>query len=398
MTTAIRNLVQRNQKPYNLESRAFYLGAHDIDPAPVKEQLEARFAQEASEEKQEPLRALHALEAKLQQVRKELPEAAAVWEHIREQFGDTPPPYFQAILMACGAFFALVLDTLFLAPTMDIMNIASPVFQFFAAAGFAALCTIYFEMTGLLYTGAKNSLPKRLIAIGVGVVGVVSLSVWGLLRGYQLRFAAVLAGNPLGQFLGEHPMLASVFYIFITLATPAIGATALLLGWQEISGAVTWRRVREKFETLRAAEIQHARDVETEQENLSHFDKRKEDQCREWRAIFDQFYKRGQLTGALKETFASVVRKSALGGLCASLLAFLFPVALVPELIGIPAVVGTALFVYFNHRRHHPSHDRYLAHENTQFAVIPDAPQPRELRPPQQRLLTKGDDSDDHDK
>jgi hypothetical protein len=156
--------------------------------------------------------------------------------------------------------------------------------------------------------------------------------------------------------------------------------------------------VREKFETLRAAEIQHARDVETEQENLSHFDKRKEDQCREWRAIFDQFYKRGQLTGALKETFASVVRKSALGGLCASLLAFLFPVALVPELIGIPAVVGTALFVYFNHRRHHPSHDRYLAHENTQFAVIPDAPQPRELRPPQQRLLTKGDDSDDHDK
>lgn len=391
MTTTIRNLVQRNQKSYNLESRAFYLGAHGIDPAPVKEQLEARFAQEASEEKQEPLRALHALEAKLQQARKELPEAEAVWEHTREQFGDTPPPYFQPILMAFGAFFALVLDTLLLAPTMDIMNIASPVFQFFAAAGFAALCTIYFEMTGLLYIGAKNSLPKRLIAIGVGAVGVVSLSVWGLLRGYQLRFAAVLAGNPLGQFLAEHPTLAAVFYIFITLATPAIGATALLLGWQEISRAVTWRRVRGKFETLRAAEIQHARDVATEQEHLSHLDKRKEDECREWRAIFDQFYKRGQLTGARKETFASVVRKSAIGGLCAAPLALLLPFAFAPELIGIPAVVGVGLFVYFNHRRHHPSHDSYLAHENTQFAMIPDAPRQREIQGSVQRLLSKGD-------
>jgi len=374
MTTTTRNLDQGKLKPYRLEARAFYLGAHGIDPAPVKEEIEAKFAQEASEEKQEPLRALHALEAKLQQVRKERPEAEAVWERIREEFGDTQPPYFQAILMACGAFFALIVDTLFLAPTMDILNIASPVLQFIAALGFAALCTAYFELTGLLYIGAKGSLPKRIAAVAVGAMGVISLSVWGLLRGYQLRFAAGLAGNPLGQFLGEHPMLASVFYIFITLATPAIGATALLLGWTEISRATTWRKVREKFENLRTDEIQHAHDVQTEQEHLDKFDERKEHECREWMAIFDQFYKRGQMNGSRQETLSSVVRKSALGGLCAGPLAFLLPFALAPELIGIPAIVGMALFLYFNHRRHHPSHERYLTHENTQFAVIPDAP------------------------
>jgi hypothetical protein len=398
MTATTRSLHQGKLKPRQLEALAFYLGAHDIDPAPVKEEIEARFAQEASEEKQEPLRALHALEAKLQQVRKERPEAETVWEHIRAELGDTPPPYFQAILMAWCAVFALLLDTLFLAPTMDILNIASPVLQFIAALGFAALCTAYFELTGLLYIGAKGSLPKRLTAIAVGAVGVVSLSVWGLLRGYQLKFAAGLAGNPLGQFLGEHPMLASVFYIFITLATPAIGAAALLLGWQEASRAQMWRKVREKFEKLRADEIQHAHDVQTEQEHLDNFDERKEHECREWRAIFDQFYKRGQMIGARKETLASVVRKSAIGGLCASPLAFFLPFSLLPELIGIPTIVGTALFAYFNHRRHHPSHDRYLAQENTQFAMIPDAPRPsRELRAPQQRLLTKGGDSNDHD-
>jgi hypothetical protein len=222
----------------------------------------------------------------------------------------------------------------------------------------------------------------------------VSLIAWGLLRGYQLRFAAVLAGNPLGQFLAAHPLLAAVFYIFITLATPMIGATALLFGWQEVSRARTWRKVRQRFETLRTAEIQLAREVQTEQESLDQFDKRKQSQCLEWRAIFAQFYERGQRNGACKETRWSVLRKSLLGGLCATPLAFVLPLAWLPALVAIP---GLAVFVYFNHRRHHPSHERYLKQENTRFAVIPDTPQPRELRAPQQHLLTKGDDAKGED-
>jgi hypothetical protein len=328
-------------------------------------------------------------------VRKEKPEAEALWTRIRKELGDTPPPYFHAAVMACFALFALVLDTLFLAPTMDILNIAHQVLQLLAAAGFAALCTAYFELAGLLYIGAKGSWPKRLMAIVAGGIGVMSLTVWGLLRGYQLRFAAVLAGNPLGQFLAEHPVLAAVFYIFITLATPIIGATALLFGWQEVSRARTWRRVRERFEKLRSDEIQLARDVQTEQEHLDQFDKRKQAECLEWRAIFAQFYERGQRNGARQETRWSVLGKSLLGGLCATPLAFLLPLAWLPALVAIP---GLGLFVFFNHRRHHPSHERYLRQENTHFAVIPDAHQPRELRTSQQRLLTKGDDCNDREK
>jgi hypothetical protein len=394
MKTSNRNNNKQNLKPRRLDALAFYLGAHGVSRESALEEIEARLRQEASEAKQEPLRTLHALEAKLQQARKEKPEAEALWARIRKELGDTPPPYFHAIVMACLALFALTLDTLFLAPTMDILNIANPLFQYLAAAGMAALCTAYFDLTGILYIGAKNSLPKRLMAVAVGGVGVISLMVWGLLRGFELRFAAGLAGNPLGQFLADHPVLASVFYIFITLATPVIGAAALHYGWTEASCARTWRRVRERFETLRTAEIELARDVQTEQEHLDEFDKRKQAEYVEWRAIFNQFYERGLRNGARKETLASVVRKSAIGGVCASALAFLLPFALVPELIGIPVVVGTALFVYFNHRRHHPSHGRYLTQENTRFALIPDAPQPHELRtPPLQRLLTKGDDS-----
>lgn len=391
MRQPTRNLSQGKLKPRQLEALAFYLGAHGVDPAPVQDEIAARFVQETSEEKQQPLRALHALEAKLQQVRREKPEAEALWQRIRKELGDTPPPFFHAVLMACFALFALMLDTLFLAPTMDILNIANPTLQFLAAAGFAALCTAYFELTGLLYIGSLNSWPKRLTAIAAGSIGVISLMVWGLLRGYQLRFAAVLAGNPLGQFLAAHPVLASVFYIFITLATPIIGATALLFGWSEVSRARTWRRVRERFKTLRTAEIQLARDVQTEQEHLDQFDKRKQAQCLEWRAIFAQFYERGQRNGACRETRWSVLRKSLLGGLLASPLAFLVPLVWFPAQLAIPVIPGIALFIYFNHHRHHPSHEHYLAQENTHFAVIPDAPQPRELRAAQPRLLSKGD-------
>jgi hypothetical protein len=387
MKTSTRNRSKENLKPRRLDALAFYLGAHGVSRESALEEIEAHLAQETSEEKQEPLRELHALEAKLQQVRKEKPEAEALWLRIRKELGDTPPPYFHAIVMACFAFFALALDTLFLAPTMDILNIADPALQFLAAAGFAALCTCYFELTGLLYIEGKGSWAKRLIALAAGGIGVMSLAAWGLLRGYQLRFAAVLAGNPLGQFLAEHPLLAPVFYIFITLVTPIIGAAALQLGWREVSRAQTWRRVRERFETLRTQEIQYARDVETEQEHLDQFDKRKQAECLEWRAIFAQFYERGQRNGACKETRWSVLRKSLLGGLCAAPLAFVLPLVWLPALVAIP---GLAVFVYFNHRRHHPSHERYLKQENTYFAVIPDAPQPRELYTPQQRLLPKG--------
>jgi uncharacterized membrane protein YccC len=182
-----------------------------------------------------------------------------------------------------------------------------------------------------------------------------------------------------------------MFFVFATCATPIIGACALLYCWPEYSNARMWRRVRERFETLRNAEVELPSQVQTETEHLQEFEKRQEARCDEWKAVFNQFYDRGQSHGSRKETLVSVVRKSALGAMCASPLAFVLPFAFVPELVGATVIVGTALFVYFNHRRHHPSHERYLAQENTQFALIPDAPKNRDGRTPATRPAPTGD-------
>ncbi|HVB35577.1 MAG TPA: hypothetical protein VNJ52_14575 [Patescibacteria group bacterium] len=391
MPTIAQRIASGGVKPRRLEALAFYLGAHGIDKEPVMAEIEARLAQDTSEAKEEPRRVLHALEARRETVKRERPETEAVWTRVRKELGDVPPPYFHAVLMAIFAVFAIALDTLFLAPTMDILNIAHPALQFLAASGVAAVSTGYFELTGTLYIEAKGNLPKRITAASVAALGVFALVVWGLLRGDQLRFAAGLAGNPLGDFLAAHPVLAAIFYIFITLVTPVIGAVTLLLGSREFSRARTWRRVKERFESLRKAEINLNRQVQAEEQRLKEFDRRKDAEAKEWKAIFHQFYARGQQNGACRETRWSVLRKSALGGLVASPLGLLIPVVWFPAQCAPLVLAALGFFVYFNHRRHHPSHERYLKQENTHFAVIPDARPAKTLPAPPPHLLTKGD-------
>jgi hypothetical protein len=377
-------------KTQQLEALAFYHGAHGIDPTPVKEEIEARFLQDTLREKEEPVRKLHTLEARLEQVRKERPEAEAVWQRLKKELGDTPPPYFHAMVMAVFGCFALLLDTLFLAPTMDILNVANPVLQYIAAAGFAALFTAWFELAGLHYANATTVVHKR-SAIIAGAVGVFSLIVWGLLRGHQLRFAAGLAGNPLGDFLTAHPFLAAVFFIVATLATPMIGAFSLLYAWRHFSAATMWRRVRERFATLRNAELDLPKQIQTETESLERFDRRKEAECREWKAIFNHYYDRGRKNGSRCEPLWSVVWKSILGVIGGTVLAIFMPKAWFPMEFLFPGMSGLGLFLFFNYRRLHPSHERYLARENTKFAVIPESSHGNELPEPTLRLLSKGD-------
>jgi DNA repair exonuclease SbcCD ATPase subunit len=378
-------------KVQQIEALAFYLGAHGNDPEPVKQQLEALFEQETSQEKEEPLRNLHALEAKLQQVRKERPEAEAVWQRIRKELGDTPPPHLQAFMMAVFATFSLFIDTLFLAPTMDILNVASPALQYLAASAFAALFVAWFEISGIYYVEAKTIVHKWIALVAAGM-GAFALIVWGLLRGHQLRFAAVLAGNPLGEFLGDHPILASTFFILVTLATPVVGAFALLYAWRDFSKARLWRRVRDRFDSLRNAELQLQRQVQTETEQLEQFDRRKEAECREWKEIFNHYYDRGQKNGARREPLWSVVWKSILGTVGGIMLAVFLPHMWLPAMILLPTIPGVGLFLFFNHRRLHPSHERYLARENTKFAVITETRVVEALPRPPRGLLSKGDE------
>lgn len=390
MQTAPRSTTRRKVKITRIEPLAFYLGAHGIDPAPVKQEIEATFLESTLKEKEEPLQKLHSLEAKLQQVKKERPESELLWQKVRKELGDTPPPYFHALFMALFGAFALFVDALILAPSMDLLGVADPALQYFVAAGFALLFTTWFELCGLLYLRAKDRI-HQISSLVAGCGAVLTLLVWGLLRGHQMRFAAGLAGNPLGDFLGAHPFLAAAFFTLITLATPMVGAFAILEAWRDFANARLWRRVRERFEMLRNAEVEVARKIQAETERLAQFDRRKEAECRQWKEIFNHYYDRGQKNGARREPLWSVLWKSALGVIAGTLIAVFVPEFSIILDCLLPVIPGVGLFLFFNHRRLHPGEERYLKRENTKFAVIPELSKGERVSSPQIRLLPKGD-------
>ena len=71
----------------------------------------------------------------------------------------------------------LALDTVFIAPGMDLMNVTDFALQFVAAAGLAVLCTLYFHMTVSVAVSPKSTRLMKLAAGAAGVCGVVALAV-----------------------------------------------------------------------------------------------------------------------------------------------------------------------------------------------------------------------------
>jgi len=373
----------------NVGPLAFYLGAHGIDPAPVKDQIEAKFTEDTLKEKEQPLQELHQLKAKLDHAREERPEAEAIWDVVRKDLGDMPPPYFHAVLMAIFGSYALLVDAVILAPTMDMIGVAEPAVQYVVAVGFAMLFTAWFELAGFSYARAINRTQKP-VAVAAGCAAVLTLIVWGLMRGYQLQFAAGIAGNPLGQFLGAHPLLATVFFILITVATPMVGAFTFLSAWRDFSHARTWRRARKRVESVRKSEIELPKQIQAKTEWLEQFDRRKEAECRQWKESFNHYYERGRLNGALREPLWSVIWKAMVGGICCGILAFFVPsLSLISDCL-LPVIPGVGLFLFFNYRRLHPSEDLYAGREFTRFANTPEHPLLNQEQEHRVHLLSKG--------
>lgn len=383
-------LTERRGRKQSLEALAFYLGAHGIDRETVAKEIEEAFKADAANEKRDVMERLRTLEGEFENVRRQLPEAESVWNRVRAEIGDTEPPRAEAIALAVFAAFSLALDTLFIAPGMDIMNVADESLQFVAAAGLALLETLCFHMSGSVLSSPKSTRLKKVFAGGLGVWAVLALVAWGLVRGYQIGFSAMLAQNPLGQFLGEHPILSAIFYTFVTVTTPLLGAAASVHAWSSLGAAHEWRTARAAWEDLNKREVRTAKDIAKAEDQLAHLDTVSDASRRQWQARLAQYYERGQAHGARQETLVSVIRKSVFAGLSATPLLLLADVVPVEILVACPVIVGVGVFAWLSHRRIHPGHDCYLKQENTQFAV-PDRGFIQVRPRTQARLLSKGD-------
>jgi hypothetical protein len=239
--------------------------------------------------------------------------------------------------------------------------------------------------------GYRSSItPLLLLFHDVGQTGagaLIALAALGILRGHQNAFAATLAENPLGQFLHDYPLLATAFFVFLTIGFPLAAAFALTFSLKEVQDWREYREAKERAESVPNHLIQSEKQLDAEKEKLVHDLKALDGEENQWLNTYLTHYERGRTIGAKQSPRWVLWAKSlSLAGLVLGLTGCL--AAWSPFLPVLPLATLGAAYVYFRQRRIHPSLDEYNALQNVRFSSVDQEPQ-FELFNPVQRALPK---------
>ena len=304
--------------------------------------------------------------------------------------GHHVPPVATAVLIVFLGLGALVIDSILLGPGLDAVGISDPVVQWVAAFGLAALSSLIFHLAHETFESTRLNLETKIIWRGLAVVAVVALLGWGVLRGLQVKFGADINQNPLGKFLGEHPMLSSIFFCFITLAAPLVGAAAIHHAAPRIYEWLTWKRTKRASENLHAALGDAQKKLETERAALNHQLQQLKAQHRNWQANAKQYHGRGHIHGARQTPHWLVLLKATVWSLGGLVLGCVIGPFLPALYFALPGGSWIAAFIFYRHQRFHPNYAEFTRQENTRFAVSTDRSQivrlaaPKLLPPPEE--------------
>ena len=316
----------------DLAAFAFYQGAHGVPIDETHREIDSTHDKERAKAEEESVRRQKPIEAQVETLEHRRGIVDAAWNDVLRRSGHHEPPVATAFLVSLLGLSALAVDAVLLGPGLDALGISDPAVQLASAFGLAALSSLAFHLAHESFERNHLNLETRFGWRILGGVTVFALLAWGVLRGYQVQFAAHQNDNPLGDFLGAHTVLASIFFSFVTLAAPLVGAAAIHYAVPRVYEWRNWHKAKREHE-------------------------------------------------ALYHELAGLVAGCVLGAYLA------------PLYFALPVGAWTTAFLYYRHRRIHPTYDQFKRQENTRFAVTDDLPPARELRTPQPHLLSKGDQS-----
>jgi Skp family chaperone for outer membrane proteins len=95
-----------------------------------------------------------------------------------------------------------------------------------------------------------------------------------------------LTKNPLGDFLSGHPILSSIFFVFITLATPVIAAIATHDGSHRMQNWWEWKTVKLKFEALSKRRAAAVKELEAQEKALQLGLKSLDEERKQWKSVY----------------------------------------------------------------------------------------------------------------
>jgi hypothetical protein len=381
--------IARKPPMRDLADFAFYQGSQGMPLDETVREVATSHDQDRAKLEEESVRREKPLEAAVQKLERFQPRIDAAWKELLGRTGYHAPPVVTAYLIAFLGLGALVIDAILLGPGLDAIGIADPTVQLAAAFGLAALSSLIFHLAQETFEQNRLTLETRIIWRGLGGFAVVALLGWGVLRGLQVKFAADINQNPLGRFLGDHPMLAAIFFCFVTLAAPLVGAAAIHYAAPRIYEWLNWKRAKQAHEGLHAALSDAQKKLEAERATLRHQLRQLQARQENWHATAEQYHKRGRELGARQAPHWLVLLKSTAWSLGGLVLGSLLGPLLSPLYFALPAGTWVVAFLYYRHQRFHPTYDQFKQQENTRFAVSTDRPKvafpaaPKLLPPPE---------------
>jgi hypothetical protein len=369
MKLAIPTLMSRLNESRRVECDGFYDGAHGTPLETGIEEIDGKFEEKKANLQKDAVTRQKGLEAEIQHLEEVGPTVERKIKAVEEKNGDEALAIVLPVVVVILALFAIVSETLLLAPAMDILNITNEIAQLFTAFGLAAVAGLTFHFVWESFTSEEfPKIWKVTIRVVAGMLAF-GLIVWGILRGYQVAFAASLNQNPLGDFLSGHPILSSIFFVFITLATPVIAATATHYGAHRIQNWWEWKTAKVKFEALSKCRAVAVKELEAQEKGLQLGMKALDEERKQWNSVYRLHHERGEKHGAKQEPYWIVIAKATFAMLFALLAASWFVFVISPFFVLFPIVIWWTAFLYYRRQWRTPSRVEFFDLEHVQFVI-----------------------------
>ena len=370
MKLAIPTLMSRLNEERRVECDGFYDGAHGTPIETGIEEIEGKFEQKKANLQRDAVTNQKRLEAEIQHMDDVGPAIERKIKTVEERNGEQQLFIVLPVCVIALAALAIISEALLLAPAMDILNVTNEIAQLFTAFGIAAVAGLTFHFVWESFV--SEAFPK-IWKVTVRIVAAMlacGLIVWGILRGYQVAFAASLNQNPLGDFLSGHPILSSIFFVFITLATPVIAATATHYGAHRIQAWWELKTAKAKFEALSKRRAAAVKELEAQEKALQLGLKALDEERKQWKSVYSLHHDRGAKHGAKQEPYWIVIAKATFAALFALLAAGWFIFFISPFFVLFPVVVWWAAFLYYRMQWRTPSRIEFFDLEHVQFVIL----------------------------
>ena len=332
-------------------------------------QIDSHFNEQKAKTANNSVERTKTLEAQVEHLTKRLPEIDCRWQEVRDRLGPHPPAVVFPVVLVIAAVLALAAEAIMLAPSLDVIGVATPVAQIVFAFGLGITSTVAFHyFLDTLHREYRASLKLFIRCAATGLF--VGLIFFGIARGEQTAFSAQLADNPHAQFLFGHPLLMSIVFVFLTLAFPVAAALASTNGIESIRNWHQFTETQRDNLTVPKRLSTANKQLQAEKEKLEHALKALDEQRKKWRHDYLVHHERGRLIGAKQMALWMVWLRA----FTAAFIVLCMTWWLQPFSIFIVTAVFLLAWIYFYYERVHPSPTQLHAHANINFRATDNLP------------------------